>query len=263
MINAPQTAPKKRPNFILIVLAGIVAFCVICVLGTSVMNSMGLIPTRTPTLVPTNTIPPTETLAPLPTDTPLPTNTPLPTFTPTPPPAPIILTGSGDSIVDVPKGDYPAIMRSKYSSGGNFIVTNYDANNQTIDLLINVIGAYEGIVPLDFRVGELTTRLEVKASGPWEIQVLPVDQARHATIPGTVQGVGDDVFYLDGINADTIQADASTANGNFILFAYSDSGIDLAFNEIAPYTGTALLDSSTFLVSVHTTGNWSVTITTK
>ena len=154
-------------------------------------------------------------------------------------------------------------MRSKYSSGGNFIVTNYDANNQTIDLLINVIGAYEGTVPLDFKLAEQTARLEIKASGPWEIQILPLDVARHAVIPGTIQGVGDDVFYLDGANPDTVKADASTASSNFVLFSYSDSGIDLVFNEIAPYTGTALLDQSTFLVSVRATGNWTLEITTK
>ena len=203
------------------------------------------------------------TSTPLPTDTPSPTSTPLPTATSTPPPEPIVLTGSGDSIVDITKAEYPAMLHAKYSSGGNFIVTNYDGSNNQIDLLINTIGSYEGIIPIDFFIGEITARLEIKASGPWEIQILPVSQARHATIPGTVQGTGDDMFYLDGSNADTIKADASQGTGNFIVYSYSDSGSELVFNEIAPYTGTALLDNSTFMISVHATGNWSLEITTK
>jgi hypothetical protein len=272
VVPTPQPSvakPKKNPPFIFILAASFLVFCLVCVMGSSIMRSMGLLPTRTPTAIPTDTLPPGPTdtpvpsETPLPTDTPRPTDTPLPTFTPTLPPDPIILTGSGDSIVDVPKGAYPAIMRSKYSSGGNFIVTNYDANNNPIDLLINTIGAYEGTKPLDFLVGKQTARLEIKASGPWEIQILPLTLARRASIPGPIQGTGDDVFYLDGSNPDTIVADASQGTGNFILYSYSDSGADLVFNEIAPYTGTALLDNSTFLISVEATGNWSLEITTR
>ncbi len=198
-----------------------------------------------------------------PSQTPLPTETPLPTPTNTPPPEPILLTGSGDSIVDVAKWNEPAIMRAKYSSGGNFIVQNYDANNQQIELLINTIGSYEGTVPLDFLIGEMTARFEVKASGPWEIQILPLTQMRHAAIPGNIQGIGDDVIYLDGANADLINANANTAQGNFIVFSYSKSGVDLIFNEIAPYAGTALLNGSTFMISIKTEGNWSLDVTTK
>jgi len=198
-----------------------------------------------------------------PTNTPRPTNTPEPTATSTPQPEPINLTGSGDSIVDVPKGDYPAIMRAKHSGGGNFIVSSYDANNNQIDLLINTIGAYEGIKPLDFLTGEQTARLEIKAGGPWEITILPVQEARTVTIPGPVNGTGDDVFYIEGGAPDTIIADASQMTSNFIVYSYSDDGQELVFNEIGPYTGTALLDSSTFMLSVQAEGNWSVEITTR
>ena len=204
---------------------------------------------------------PSET--PSPTHTAAPTNTPLPSATSTPEPEPIILTGTGDSIVDIAKGDYPAIMLAKHTGGSNFIVTNYDSSNNEISLLINTIGAYEGTRPLDFLVGEQTARFEIKAGGTWEIQILPLSQVRHVSIPGTVQGTGDDVFYLDGSNPDTIAANASQASGNFILYSYSDNGYDLVFNEIAPYTGTALLNNTTFLISLEATGPWSLDITTR
>lgn len=204
---------------------------------------------------------PTETLEP--TNTSAPTDTPLPPATSTPEPEPITLNGTGDSIVDVPKGDYPAVMHAKHTGGGNFIVTNYDASNSKIDLLINTIGAYEGTRPLDFLVGEQTARFEVKAGGAWEIQILPMSQVRRISIPGNAQGTGDDVFYVDGGGADTIAADASQGSGNFVLYAYSDSGYDLVFNEIAPYTGTALLNNSTYLITVQATGPWSLDIATK
>ena len=85
---------------------------------------------------------------------------------------------------------------------------------------------------------------------------LQLDQLR-------MQGVGDDVFYLDGENADTIAADAGQASANFVVYSYSENGAELVFNEIAPYTGTALLDSTTFLMSVKATGPWSLEITVR
>lgn len=256
---------KKTPRsrLIWIVIGSVVAFCVLCVCVSSGMRSLGLVSTRTPSAIPTSTLPPGPTDTPAPSETPLPTDTPPPTETSTPAPEPIVLTGSGDSVVDVVKGSYPAIMRATYSSGGNFVITNYDANNERLDLLINEIGAYTGTVPLDFLINETTARLEIKASGPWEVQILPLTEARHASIPDEVKGIGDDVIYLDGGSPDTVNADASLGSGNFVLHSYSDSGVDLVFNEIAPYIGTALLDRSTFLIVVHATGSWSLQITTK
>jgi len=226
-------------------------------ISTNAMASAQAPLTQTALAIPTNTSTPENTATP--------ENTPTPLPSPTSPPEPIVLTGSGDSIVDVGKSsDYPAIMHAKYSSGSNFIVTSYDANNQQMELLINVIGAYEGTVPVDFRESEYTSRLEIKAAGPWEIQILPLIQVRRATIPGTIEGTGDDVIALDGDNADTMIANASLGSSNFVVYSYSTSGsIDLVFNEIAPYTGTALLDPDTFIISVNATGPWSLEITTR
>jgi len=207
---------------------------------------------------PTNTPPPTNT--------PLPTNTPRPTITPTPQPQPVILTGTGDSIVDFVKWSGPAILHVKHVGGSNFILKNYPANgNEYYDLLINTIGSYEGTLPLDFIDGQLTARFEVKAGGQWEIQVLPFDTIRREIIPGVIQGVGDDVLaFRTTHNTDVLKVDASQASGNFIIHAFTRSGkIDLAVNEIAPYTGTVLLDSGTVILIINTTGPWSLDITVR
>lgn len=199
---------------------------------------------------------PTKTLAPA--------KTPIPTATKTPLPQPIALTGTGDSIIDVAKWDGAAIVHIKYASGGNFAVINYDSNNKKIDLLVNTIGAYEGTVPLDFRSSEQTVRFEVKASGPWEFLISPLISARDFDLPVVITGTGDDVVIIRGGNADTIKADNSQGDGNFAVWAYSNStGRDLIFNEIAPYTGIAMLSPDTLVLTITATGNWSLEITTK
>lgn len=209
------------------------------------------------------TLPPAPTETQPPTSTPPPTNTPLPTATNTPLPQPIVLTGSGDSIVDIQKWDGPALLQARYTGGGNFIIRNYPANGtEYIDLLVNIIGAYEGLVPLDLFDDEFTARLEIKASGPWEIQVLPFETIKKVSLPATYNGKGDDIFALVGGTPDTIKADASQARSNFIVQGI-DSRQSLIFNEIAPYTGTAILDPETFILIIHAEGPWTLEISTR
>lgn len=226
-------------------------------------------PPSTSTLGPTITqisspsFTPKPTSTPEPTNTPKPTNTPLPTATPTPEPQPIILTGKGDSVLDVEKWSGPALAKIKYNGGSNFAVINYDTQGERIDLLVNTIGKYEGIIPLDFIDGEGTARLEVKASGEWEIQILPIDRIELVAIPTTIQGVGDYVVGIRSGNPDLLIVDASKSESNFALFAYASEGRDLLVNEIAPYTGTVIVPSGTYVLVIVATGPWSIEATAK
>lgn len=206
----------------------------------------------------------TQTALAIPTFTPTPENTatPAPSLTPTATPAPIILTGTGDNVIDVQKWNGPAIAKITHTGGGNFAVWNNDAQGH-IDLLVNTIGNYQGTVPIDFKDAEQTTRFEITAGGTWEIQILPMGQMRRVTIPGVFQGIGDDVIALDGTAApDLLKADASAASRNFVVYTFG-SRRDLAINEIAPYTGTVSIDNQTFIIVITATGPWNIEITTR
>ena len=207
-----------------------------------------------------------STFTPLPTETPKPTRTPPTTATSTPVPDPIFLTSVGDSVFDIQKWEGPAILKIKYTGGGNFVVRNYPVNsNDAYDLLVNTIGSYEGTVPLDFHDGEQTARFEVKAelTGAWEFRIEPLSSARIEEIPGTVTGSSDDVILIGGGAADLLKIDASQARHNFVIQTISGAGLDLLVNEIAPYTGTKLLDPSTMALIIKATGPWSLQITAK
>jgi hypothetical protein len=159
-------------------------------------------------------------------------------------------------------------LKIKYIGRGNFAVRNYPANSNGhdyYDLLVNTIGAYEGTVPLDFKEGEQTARFEVIAdtSGGWEFRIEPITNARIEQIPGKISGTGDDVIFVKGTTPDLLKADASQAKHNFAVFAITTRRIDLLINEIAPYTRTNILDSSTFGLIVHATGPWSLEVKTR
>lgn len=205
-----------------------------------------------------------STFTPGPTNTPIPTNTPVPTLTTTPTPEPIFLVNYGDSVFDVRKWEGPAIMKIKYTGDRNFIISNYPANSSVpYDLLVNTIGAYEGTVPLDFRDGQQTGRFEITASGTWEFNILPLSSARIEKIPEIITGTGDDVVLIGGGIPDLIKADASQATRNFIVQAVANASFDLVINEIAPYTGTQILDPSSIALVINATGPWSLEITTR
>lgn len=202
-----------------------------------------------------------EAYTPTPSSTPLPTNTPIPTVTNTPLPQPVTLSGNGDSVVDVP-WDGPGILTITHNGGGNFAIQSYDANNNYMDLLVNTIGNYQGTVPLDLLDREDTARFQITAGGSWQIVVSPLISARAFELPAVITGVGDDVVIIRGGNADTVAAN-NQGNSNFAVWSYSGSGRDLVFNEIAPYTGTALLKSDTFLLVIVAQGDWTLDISTR
>jgi hypothetical protein len=213
-------------------------------------------PTITLTPLPSDTPLPTSTFTPKSTYTSRPTNTRAPTRTPTP--EPILLSGSGDSVVDIDR-DRIGIMHITYSGRRNFIVESYDANGEEIELLVNTIGDYEGTIFFNIRDDDDIARLSIKSSGDWTIEVLPLSMTRHENIPGTITGKGDDVVYLTGGTPDILIIDASITSRNFIIFAWGDDR-DLVVNEIAPYTGTVIVSSSTMLLEIKADGDWSIEV---
>lgn len=215
-------------------------------------------PTATLTPAPTNTKPPTNT--PAPTATPRPTRTPLPTKTPTDVPTPIVLTGRGDQVVETGKPDNQAMIAwSVYNGRSNFIVTAYNANGERIGSLVNAIGAYDGKVPLDWLKNENTTRLEVKSSGDWTITLLPLSKVRVEEF-GRITGAGDDVIAFSD-NIDLVSVDASKAQSNFVIWAWSDTDRDLLINDIAPYTGSAIAQPGAFILTIEADGPWVLGVT--
>jgi len=131
--------------------------------------------------------------------------------------------------------------------------------------LINTIGRYAGTVPIDFSDGEHTTRFEVKASGPWTIEIKPPTAITGLDVPGVIDGKGDDVIRLIGYqqNQPDIARITHKGNQNFVVYGYSSDGRDLLVNEIGAYDGESILSSTTFLFVIKSDGNWSVEVKTR
>ncbi len=195
-----------------------------------------------------------------PTNTPEPTNTPLP---PTPTPEPIILTGTGDSIVDFYNSYEIAIVHiTGNASSRHFAVKNYGSDGNSIDLLVNITGPYDGVRPLDFGDGEHTTRFEVSASGEWRIEVLPIASARVLTVPGVIEGRGDDVIFFKGATPDLAKIKGNAESRHFAVKGYGKH-YDLLVNTTDPYEGTVIVSDDTVVIEIRAEGSWSIEITAK
>ncbi len=215
--------------------------------------------TETATPLPaTTTVEPTPAATEVATEVPTAEPTPEPTLEPTAePPAfsePIELSGSGDDVVTfiVPENS-PAIVELEYTGTGNFIVVGYGPGGERTGSLVNEIGSYSGVRPLNFSARDIATEFEVRASGPWTITILPLSEARVAD--PVVAGSGDDILIVHQVARSTLQATHS-GQSNFIVRAWGETS-RAVINEIGAYDGRIRLPDNTLLIEVQADGEWT------
>lgn len=185
------------------------------------------------------------------TTVPTTTTTAAPTTTTTePPPEPVVLEGSGDSVVDFEHPEPGVVWWAtiSYDGGGNFAVWELDDQLEQLDLLVNEIGSYSGNVAIGLR-GD-TAGFEVTAAGPWRIEAKPQEMLR--PFDTEVSGTGDDVVaYLGDPMAAHI---THTGESNFAVH----SERDLLVNEIGNYEGTVRFPGGPALVRITADGPWTI-----
>lgn len=227
-------------------------------------------PAETPLLTPTKTLSPTATPEPTntpqpsntpePTETPTPTNTLVPTSTstPTPIPAPIILSGSGDSNVEVDKFFGPAIVH--ITSSGSISVRNYTADDQLLGLIVNSLKSYEGNLPIDFDDRQ-TARFDITTGGAWTIEILSLTEADSLEVPGEFQGRGDNVIVLTG-ETPNVATISDTSGAGFLVYGWDGKASEkLVQAVIDPITNAEVVVSPgtiMLIIYAHPTDNWTI-----
>lgn len=192
---------------------------------------------------------PTNTLEP-------PTATPEPTPTQGPPPTPVSLSGTGDSVVDItPAG--PMIAKIKGNDEASFFaVTALSSDNQPVDLLVNSVEAYEGVRPLNLDEDK-AVKFEIKASGPWSIELLPLESAEVIAVPGEYAGEGDQVLILGGPPG-TATITGNEGKGFFAVMGHGGVFPDLLVNTTDTYSGQSVVDKDVTTLIIQAAGPWSI-----
>ncbi len=193
-----------------------------------------------------------------------PTPTPSPS-TPTPASLPPqeILTGSGDSVININKWPGPALIHlTGNSTSGFFSVTRFDAdNNQLSAPLVFTTEPYEGFRLLDLDPDDHTARFEIKAEGDWQIEIFPLSTARTLIIPGSIEGSNDDVISLTGGTPDVATITGNAEESFFSIIPHGGLfSIPLVFTT-EPYIGQVIIDSEIILLEIQARGDWTISIT--
>ena len=179
--------------------------------------------------------------------------------------APIELSGTGDSVVNVDKPPIPAIIEiSGNSESKHFAIESLDAAGETLDLLVNTTEVYHGFRPLDFSRDDQTTRLQVSATGDWSATIRPITTARTLEVPGRIDGTGDDVIKLAGSEPDIATISGNQDERHFSVIAYYGSrSPDLLVNTTDVYQGQVVISNGAIILDVSAADNWSIEIAGK
>jgi len=225
-----------------------------------------------PTQVPLPTITPPSTNTPRPTNSPRLTSTPKPTSTSTPLPEPIVLTGSGDTVVDLGIEKFGGIAIAHVignTASRHFAITSYNDDGDKVELLVNTSYPYDGIVPVNFFELHNATQIEVSSVGEWKITLYPLlpeilpEYIHTLIVPGTYEGTGNDIFVLAGADPDFAKIKGNADGRHFIVYEIGRNYFyELVFTS-EPYDGTVNLSRYAFLLKVIAIGEWKIEVTGK
>jgi hypothetical protein len=182
----------------------------------------------------------------------------------------ISLSGTGDAVevLDAPNADsYIATMG--FSGDGNFVVTVRDPAGDREEVLASHVGDYRGQSPVNFLVGEQFSILEVKANGPWAIELEPLlrwasrTEVSAGIEPGDSFSSGGDrlfTFVPEGIR--TVTFSCGDCSDTVTVDAYG-AGREGLVQEMGPYQGEFVVPADTLVIHVQaqnragTGGNWT------
>lgn len=168
---------------------------------------------------------------------------------------PVEFTGEQDGVIDLPEGVTQAMVTATHDGEHFFSIAGLDANNETTgDLLINALGAYEGVTILGAHSTAEPVRLQVTADGAWTITLAPLADA--PALPES--GVGDGVYRYEG-NAATWQV-MHDGEHYFSIDFYTDAdmGLSMLVAEVGAYDGEVAAGAGPALVVILADGSWTI-----
>lgn len=167
--------------------------------------------------------------------------------------SPVTVSGTGDDVVEIPSELSVCLVKAENNGDSNFVIKSLDANNKSIDLLVNTIGSYSGTTTTGMRRGT-AKYLEVNSSGSWTITMSPVSQA--PSVVNGAQNTGDGVVKISAGTGGKLSF-SNDGSSNFVVRGISSSGSDLLVNEIGAYSGVVPNKNYSLLV-VESDGSWTV-----
>jgi hypothetical protein len=166
----------------------------------------------------------------------------------------MVLTGAGDAAVELARNAAgPAAVHISGNSASRYFAVHAVG---TEDDLVITLRPYQGVRSLNWNGGE-STGFEVRATGSWRIEVLPLSAI--PTFNGSFNGEGDMVVHFtgDGSLAEIIGNDAGRY---FHVHTLGPDGTDRLVNTTQKYSGSTQISGGPQFFEVQAIGPWSITV---
>lgn len=157
-----------------------------------------------------------------------------------------------------------SVFTMTHKGSSNFAITLLDQNGQHVELLVNVVGSFDGSKAVGI-ANAGTYLLDVSADGPWSVSI---KQPRLSTAPDTTSFSGTSqqatqLFWLDsGLKTFKMQH-AGDSNFAPVLLDENGNQVELLANEIGKFDGSKAVgvsNSGLYIIDVTANRNWSIVI---
>jgi hypothetical protein len=168
--------------------------------------------------------------------------------------ATIVLSGSTDADVKFAKNaPGPAVVYITGNAASRYFGVRILG---TENYLVNTLDPYEGVRSLDWDGGE-STGFEVRATGPWRIEVLPLSVI--PTFNTSVKGDGDMVVRYTG-DGSLAEITGNNDGRYFDVRAFGAHGTDRLVSTSQPYAGSSQISGGSQFFEVQAVGSWTITV---
>ena len=164
--------------------------------------------------------------------------------------------GYGDNVIrfdDVLDGITPVRIRSG-AGEDHFAVWTLNAYLGQQDLMVNTVGAYEGVRALGW--SGPVAGLQIESGGPWSIEFLDPELLPVLTV-GLHRLIGDDVLLMSSDftpSVGALLADVRAAAEGHFAIAAQGPGADLLVNSVGDYQGRVIIPPGTQMLIIDSDG---------
>jgi hypothetical protein len=169
--------------------------------------------------------------------------------------ATIVATGSTDAVVKFTKNiPGPVVVYITGNAASHYFCVRILGTEQ---YLVNTLEPYDGVRWLDRDGGE-STDFEVRATGPWRIEVLPLSVI--PTFNTSVKGDGDMVVRYTG-DGSLAEITGNNDGRYFDVRAFGAHGTDRLVSTSHPYAGSRQISGGgPQIFEVQAVGSWIITV---
>lgn len=165
-------------------------------------------------------------------------------------------TGSETVTLQAPD-DLASVLHITHEGDAAFSVTTLDSNSETIELLVDTEGPYEGSKAINLVVGDVISSVAIVADGDWSITATYLGALERSV--DEASGSGDAVVVMDINNpVMTIRHDG---DGDFSVFMWTFEDQGYVLQESGSVDTTVSVPVGGAVIEIEADGEWSLSTT--